>query len=241
MLPEVVTRCCRGAPPMVRRYVDLDALVAEVDLDAVAARLDVVAVVARVDLDAVAAADIDAVVDRLDLTETVLARVDLKAVVDAVLDQSALPSLGSRCWRDRPARVIRDSTGTMASETVRSARMHGVTADEAVSRRWTVPLGDGAWRRSPTERCTTTRTGTRPGTSCRPSSARAGLPGPPRRRVRSAPSPRPSTLPVIALVCLLAYVGYAGLLFLVDPRTRHFPDPSSSSACSCARFVPLLY
>lgn len=138
LLPEVVDTVIRRAQPteMVRRYVDLDTLVASVDLDAVAAQLDVEAVVARVDLDAVAARlDIEAVLDRLDLTQTVLSRVDLKAVVEAVLGQIDLPALVEEVLDeiDLPE-IIRDSTGTMASETVRSARMHGVSADEAVSR-----------------------------------------------------------------------------------------------------------
>lgn len=120
----------------VRRYVDLDGLVTTVDLDAVAGRLDVEAVIARVDLDAVAARlDIEAVLDRLDLTGTVLTRVDLKTVVEHVLAQLNLPALveGVLDEIDLPE-IIRDSTGTMASETVRGVRMQGVTADEAVTR-----------------------------------------------------------------------------------------------------------
>lgn len=156
LLPGVVDTVMRRAQPteMVRRYVDLDSLVATVDLDAVAARLDVEAVVARVDLDAIAGRldveavvarvdldaiaarlDIEAVLDRLDLTQTVLTRVDLKAVVEEVLSQIDLPALVEEVLDeiDLPE-IIRDSTGTMASETVRSARMHGVNADEAVTR-----------------------------------------------------------------------------------------------------------
>ena len=120
----------------VRRYVDLDGLVATVDLDAVATRLDVEAVIAQVDLDAVAARlDVEAILDRLDLTDTVLARVDLKRVVDQVLAQMDLPALveGVLDEIDLPE-IIRDSTGTMASETVRGVRMQGVNADEAVTR-----------------------------------------------------------------------------------------------------------
>jgi hypothetical protein len=138
----------------VRRYVDLDGLVATVDLDAVAERLDVEAVVARVDLDAVVARvdldavvarvdldavaariDVEAILDRLDLTGTVLTRVDLKVVVDQVLAQVDLPVLveGVLDEIDLPE-IIRDSTGTMASETVQGVRMQGVNADEAVTR-----------------------------------------------------------------------------------------------------------
>ena len=129
LLPVVVNAA-------VRRYVDLDGLVATVDLDAVAARLDVEAVIERVDLNEVAERiDVEAILDRLDLTDTVLTRVDLKLVIDQVLAQMDLPVLveGVLDEIDLPE-IIRDSTGTMASETVRGVRMQGVTADEAVSR-----------------------------------------------------------------------------------------------------------
>jgi len=111
-------------------------VIQRVDLDAIASRLDVEAVIQRVDLDAVAARiDINAVLDRLDLTETVLQRVDMRAVVDGVLAQIDLAVLveGVLDEIDLPE-IIRESTGTMASETVRSVRMQGVSADEAVSR-----------------------------------------------------------------------------------------------------------
>ena len=120
----------------LRRYVDLDGLVATVDLDAAAEHLDVEAVIERVDLDAVAARiDVEAILDRLDLTTTVLNRVDMKAVVDGVLQQVDLAGLveGVLDEIDLPE-IIRESTGTMASDTVRNVRMQGVNADEAVTR-----------------------------------------------------------------------------------------------------------
>ena len=143
----------------VRRYVDLDSLVADVDLDAAAARLDVDAVAARLDLDAVAARldidavaarlDIDAVVNRLDLTSIVQERVDIDAVVDAVdLDAAAarldldaviaridLAGLAQEVIAeiDLPE-IIRESTGSVASDTVRGVRMRGISGDDAVGR-----------------------------------------------------------------------------------------------------------
>ena len=83
---------------------DLDAVVDRIDLDEVAAKLDVDAVVAR--------ADLDAVIDRIDVI----------GIVEEVLDVIDLPA------------IIRDSTGSMASETVRGVRMTGITADDALSR-----------------------------------------------------------------------------------------------------------
>jgi hypothetical protein len=99
-------------------HVDLDAAAARLDLDAVAARLDV-----------------DAVVERLDLTRIVLEHVDLDAVVAAALDHLDLVALANEVIDgvDLPE-IIRESTGSMASETVRSARMQGIHADEALER-----------------------------------------------------------------------------------------------------------
>ncbi len=102
--------------------VDLDAAVALVDLDAAVARVDIGAVIDRVDLDAVVATvDLDTAVSRVDL-DAIIDRIDVIGIVEEVLDVIDLPS------------IIRDSTGSMASETVRGARMTSITADEAISR-----------------------------------------------------------------------------------------------------------
>ena len=116
---------------LVEEHLDLDAVVSGVDLDAAVARVDIAAVIDRVDLDAVASRlDVDAVVARADLDaavarvdiDAVIARVDLVAIVEEVLEEIDLPA------------IIRDSTGSMASETVRGARMTGISADDAISR-----------------------------------------------------------------------------------------------------------
>ena len=116
---------------IVIRHVDIDEVVKAVDLDAVVARVDLDAVVQRVDLDAavsgvdlnaaVEGVDIDAIAGRLDI-DAVIDRVDVVAMVEEVIAAIDLPA------------IIRDSTGSMASETVRSARMTGISADEAISR-----------------------------------------------------------------------------------------------------------
>lgn len=123
--------------------VDLRIVAAEVlrqldanGVDEVVARIDVDAIAARLDLDAVAARlDLDAVLDRIDLTRTVLRRVDLRTVVDAALAQVDLVALAEQVIEgvDLPE-IIRESTGTMASDTVRGVRMQGIEADQAVGR-----------------------------------------------------------------------------------------------------------
>jgi hypothetical protein len=120
---------------------DVAALAAKVDVDAVAKRLDVDVVLDRMDLTAIVVnrvdlvTVVDAVLDRMDLTDLVLKRVDLVKVVDAVLDQMDLIALANEIIDgvDLPE-IIRESTGSMASETVQGVRMQGIGADQAVGR-----------------------------------------------------------------------------------------------------------
>ena len=112
--------------------VDLNAVVDTVDVDRVATRLDLNAVLDRIDLNAIVrdrvnidgivrAVDIDAVAARLDL-DAVIERLDLPVLAQDVIDEIDLPL------------IIRESSGSMASEAVRGVRMHSIDADEAVHR-----------------------------------------------------------------------------------------------------------
>ena len=112
--------------------VDLDAVVESVDVDKVAARLDLDAVLDRIDLNAIVrdrvdvdtivrAVDIDAVAARLDL-DAVIERLDLPVLAQGIIDEINLPV------------IIRESSGSMASEAVRGVRLHSIDADEAVHR-----------------------------------------------------------------------------------------------------------
>jgi 2,4-dienoyl-CoA reductase-like NADH-dependent reductase (Old Yellow Enzyme family) len=102
--------------------VPIDRVIDRVDIDSVADRIDLDRAIKRVDLDAViAAADIDQVASRLDV-EAVINRVDLVAIARKLLDELDLPE------------IIRQSTGTMASDTVRGVRMRSFEADQKVSR-----------------------------------------------------------------------------------------------------------
>ncbi|HEX6075161.1 MAG TPA: hypothetical protein VFZ32_07855 [Micromonosporaceae bacterium] len=125
VLSEVLRRA--GLTTMITRYVDLDKIVTDVDLDAIATRLDVNAVARRV--------DIGAVLDRLDLTAVVMERVDLDTLIRAILDRIDLAALAEEVVDavDLPE-IIRESTGSMASDSVRGARMQGIAADEVIGR-----------------------------------------------------------------------------------------------------------
>ncbi len=126
---------------LVLRRVDLDAVIESLDLtrivienvalDAVVERVDLEAVVRRLDLDQiVAGVDIEAILNRVDVNEiaervsidAVIDRIDLIGLTSYVLDSIDLPE------------IIRESTGSVASETVRGVRMQSIDADQAVQR-----------------------------------------------------------------------------------------------------------
>jgi hypothetical protein len=89
------------------------AVLAEVDVDAVVARADLDRIVERIDVDAIAA--------RLDI-DAVVARVDLPGLTEQVLDEVDIDE------------IIRQSSGTMAAETVDALREQGMHADHLVNR-----------------------------------------------------------------------------------------------------------
>jgi hypothetical protein len=103
--------------------VDIDAVAQRLDIDAVVARLDLNRIVRdRVDLDGlVATVDLDAVAARLDVA-AVIERIDLVGLAEDVIAEVDLPE------------IIRGSTGSMASDTVRGVRMQGISGDQAVGR-----------------------------------------------------------------------------------------------------------
>jgi len=84
--------------------VDLDGVVARVDLDAIAARIDLDAIAARIDLNAI------------------VSRLDLAGLTEQVIDEVDL------------GEIIRESSGTMATETVDALRVQGMRADHLLSR-----------------------------------------------------------------------------------------------------------
>jgi hypothetical protein len=102
--------------------VDLDRIVARIDLNQIAARLDLDAIVGRIDLDAIAGRlDLDAIVARVDL-DAIVARVDIPGLTEQVIDEVDL------------GEIIRESSSTMASETVDALRVQGMRVDGLVSR-----------------------------------------------------------------------------------------------------------
>jgi hypothetical protein len=84
--------------------VDADAVVARVDLDRIVDRLDLDRIAARIDLDAIAT------------------RIDLAGLTEQVMDEVDL------------GEIIRESSGTMATETVDALRVQGMRADRLLSR-----------------------------------------------------------------------------------------------------------
>jgi hypothetical protein len=130
----------RVDPDAVAARLDLDAVVSRLDLDAVVARVDPDRVVSRVDVDAVASrVDLDAVVARID-PDVVAKRLDVDAVVsrvdlDAVVTRLDLPRIALEVIAAIDlAEIVRESSGSAASEVVRGIRTESVQADDAVAR-----------------------------------------------------------------------------------------------------------
>ena len=130
------------------RRIDVDGVVARVDIAAVVDRVDVESILNRLDLDEIAArldidgivaqVDLQAVVDRLDIAALV-AKVDPDPVVarvdfDAAMSHIDLIGIAQRVVDgiDLPG-IIRESTGSLATEAVAGVRVQGQAADDAVS------------------------------------------------------------------------------------------------------------
>ena len=102
--------------------LDLDAIVDRVPIDRVVSRVDVDGIVASVDIDPIVArVDVDAIAAKIDL-DAIVARLDIVGIAREVIDEIDLPE------------IIRESSGSMASETVVGVRMRGIEADERISR-----------------------------------------------------------------------------------------------------------
>jgi hypothetical protein len=102
--------------------VDVNRIAEQIDLQAIVDRIDIDAIVARLDLDAiVATVDLDAIATRIDM-QAIIDRIDIVSLADEVIDGVDLPE------------IIRQSTGSVASEAARTVRMRGIEADELVSR-----------------------------------------------------------------------------------------------------------
>ncbi len=115
----------------IASQLDIDALVSRVDVDAIVSQLDVDAIVSRVDLDDIAKRiDLDAIVERIDI-DAIVSRVD----VDAIVRRLDLVGLAEEVVNgiDLPE-IIRESTGSMASDVVRDVRMQSIDADVAIAR-----------------------------------------------------------------------------------------------------------
>jgi hypothetical protein len=116
---------------LVRERVDVNAIVEDVDIERILDRVDLDEVVRRVDVDAIVERvdlnraadriDVDRVVARADLV-AVIDRLDLAAIAEEVIDEVDLP------------RLVRESSGVMANETVQTVRVQGMNADRLVSR-----------------------------------------------------------------------------------------------------------
>jgi hypothetical protein len=123
LVPEVV-----GA---ILEQVDLDDVVARVDLDRIIDRIDMERILGRVDVDGVVdRVDIDRIVDRIDL-DAIVGRVDVNAVVQRV----DLPGITEQVMDEVDiSEIIRESTGSVTTQTVDALRYQGMNMDRFVAR-----------------------------------------------------------------------------------------------------------
>ena len=118
--------------------VDIDGVVDRVDIESIVNRLDLNEIASRLDIDGIVAeVDLQAIVDRLDIA-AVVSKVDPDPVVarvnfDAAMSQIDLIGIAQRVVDgiDLPG-IIRESTGSLATEAVAGVRVQGQAADDAV-------------------------------------------------------------------------------------------------------------
>lgn len=102
--------------------VDLDALLGRVDVNAMLQRVDVAAIVGRIDVEEIVArVDVNAMLERVDVNALV-ARIDVAGVIAEVLEELDIRS------------IVRESTVSVAGQTVEAVRTQAMAADEIVAR-----------------------------------------------------------------------------------------------------------
>ena len=123
---------------IVESGVDLDRIVDRLDLDAIVERVDIERIVNRLDLDKIVErVDIERIINRLDLG-AIVARVDPDPIVarvdfDAAIRHIDLIAIATEVVDGIDlAGIIRDSTGSLASEAVHGVRVQGQQADDAI-------------------------------------------------------------------------------------------------------------
>jgi hypothetical protein len=98
---------------LVRRHLDINAVVEDLDPDPIVARLDTDALMDRIDM--------QRLTERIDI-EAVIDRLDLAALATKVIEEIDLPEL------------IRETASDTASDEVRQLRLRSVDADRLVQR-----------------------------------------------------------------------------------------------------------
>ncbi|WP_420123750.1 hypothetical protein [Nakamurella sp.] len=113
--------------------VDLNRVLAAVDIEAIVRRLDIDEIVAGVDIQGIVSGlDLNAIVARVDLNAAV-GRVDIVSIADKVIDGIDLIPIAENVVDGIDlAGIIRDSTGSLASEAVHGVRVQGQNADDAI-------------------------------------------------------------------------------------------------------------
>lgn len=101
--------------------VDVNVLLDRMNVDALLDRVDIAGLLDRVDVNALMARlDVDALIDSVNV-DAVVSRVDVVGIAEVAIEGVGLPD------------IIRESTETMATETVGGIRLQTLRADDAVA------------------------------------------------------------------------------------------------------------
>jgi hypothetical protein len=118
--------------------IDLDAIVSRIDIDGIVSRVDLDGIVSRLDIDGIVSrVDIDGIVERVDI-DGIVKRLDLAGLARYVVTEIDLPE------------IIRQSSTSVATETVQDVRIRSIEADQLVSR--IVDRAVHLWRVPPRQR-----------------------------------------------------------------------------------------
>lgn len=119
--------------------IDLDAILARVDLNALLTRVDIAEILRQVDVDEIVRrVDIDGLMDRVDL-DALLGRIELGPLVGEVLDEVDIGG------------IVRESTGSITTDAMDSARISAMRLDDFVGRVADRVLLRGGRSRNPVE------------------------------------------------------------------------------------------
>jgi hypothetical protein len=129
VLTEIDLKTIIAAVPMddIISELDINGIVANVDINGIVNQVDIDGIISRVDIDGIISrVDIDGIVGRVDI-DGLMANIDIDALMGRVDVGALLDTVDMRA-------IVRESTGSVGSELVDSARISAVRLDLLVNK-----------------------------------------------------------------------------------------------------------